>query len=322
MARIEPISETSIARAADYLRAGRLVAFPTETVYGLGADATNDRAVADIFAAKNRPDFNPLIVHVTSLNEAETLGEFSPTALRLAARFWPGPLTLIVNRKAYCPISLLASAGLNTLALRVPGAKDARRMIAQARCPIAAPSANASGRLSPTTAQHVAASLGESVKSVALILDGGACVIGVESTVLDVSNINTDQVSLLRPGGLSLEAIEEALGKSVSTQTPAQNDAAPKSPGMLASHYAPVRPLRMNATLAEPGEALLGFGPNAGGATLNLSRTADLTEAAAHLFAFLHQLDTEPHKAIAVMEIPETGLGQAINDRLRRAAAP
>jgi L-threonylcarbamoyladenylate synthase len=195
-------------------------------------------------------------------------------------------------------------------------------MIAQAGCPIAAPSANASGRLSPTTAQHVAASLGESAESVALILDGGACVIGVESTVLDVSNINTGPASLLRPGGLSLEAIEEALGKPVSTQTTAQNDAAPISPGMLASHYAPVRPLRMNATMAGQGEAFLGFGPNADGTTLNLSQSADLTEAAAHLFAFLHQLDTEPHKAIAVMEIPDIGLGRAINDRLRRAAAP
>jgi L-threonylcarbamoyladenylate synthase len=314
MVEILPITDAAIARAAELLRNGALVAFPTETVYGLGGDATDDAAVAAIFAAKNRPDFNPLIVHLASAADASEYGELNATAERLAERFWPGALTLVVRRRADCRISLLASAGLDTLALRVPGHDAARRLIEAAGCPIAAPSANASGRLSPTEAEHVAASLGDKV---ALILDGGPCRIGVESTVLDVTG---DMPCLLRPGGIAVEEIEEALGSTVALPAPG-DDTAPRSPGMLAAHYAPKRPLRMNAENRRPGEAVLGFGPGFDAAELNLSPAGDTTEAAANLFASLHQLDRPPFTGIAVAPIPETGLGRAINDRLRRAAA-
>jgi len=313
MASIDPISDENIERAAALLRAGRLVAFPTETVYGLGGDATNDRAVAEIFAAKNRPDFNPLIVHVTHKAAAEEIGHFTETAHALADQFWPGALTLILRRTSDCAISALASAGLDSLAIRVPGHELARTLIERTGHPIAAPSANASGRLSPTTAQHVADQLGDKIP---LILDGGPCTIGVESTVVDLTG---EIPTLLRPGGIPVEAIEQSLGMKVPA--PVHKDGAFKSPGMLASHYAPERPLRLNANCAEPDEALLGFGPGVTNATLNLSESADLTEAAANLFAYLHRLDTAPHRAIAVMPLPEDGLGRAINDRLRRAAA-
>lgn len=312
MVEIEPISDESIAAAAAHLRAGRLVAFPTETVYGLGADATNDRAVAEIFAAKNRPDFNPLIVHAADRDAAERYVGFNKMAAMLAAEFWPGPLTLVLPRTQECAVSALASAGLDTVAIRVPGDATARRLIAAAGCPIAAPSANLSGRLSPTTARHVAEQLGDTV---ALILDGGPCAVGLESTVLDVGG---PAPVILRPGGVTVEEIGRVLATKVEYAGSTEN--APKSPGMLASHYAPTRPLRMNAAEAGPGEALLGFGPNVPDATLNLSVTGDLVEAAANLFACLHRLDAPPAQAIAVMPIPETGLGRAINDRLRRAA--
>jgi len=313
MARVLPISPENIAKAAQALQAGQLVAFPTETVYGLGADATNDRAVASIFEAKGRPRFNPLIVHVPDTETARGLADFSPMAETLAARFWPGALSLVAPLRKDSNLSLLVSAGLETVAVRVPAVESARNLLRAAGIPIAAPSANTSGRISPTTAQHVAAELGDRV---AIILDGGPCGIGLESTVLDTT---TAPPAILREGGVTAESIEAALG--VALTVAASNDHAPQSPGMLTSHYAPARPLRMNATTANPGEGLLGFGP-APKAIRNLSPAGDLGEAAANLFADLRMLDTPPWTGIAVMPIPETGLGRAINDRLRRAAAP
>ena len=305
---------TAIDEAAALLRRGELVAFPTETVYGLGGDATDDRAVAAIFAAKGRPRFNPLIVHVAEPAEAQRLARFDTRAVLLAERFWPGPLSLVLQRAERCPVSLLASAGLDTLALRLPAHALARDLIRRAGRPLAAPSANRSGRVSPTTAAHVAAELDGRI---AAILDGGPCSIGLESTVLDLSGAHP---LLLRPGGLPLEALEAVLG-------PIERAAAgetPRAPGMLASHYAPALPLRLHARAVAPGEALLAFGPNppTGAArTMNLSEAGDLVEAAANLFAALRALDQPDYTAIAVMPIPEHGLGLAINDRLRRAAA-
>lgn len=311
-ARIEAATPLSVAEAGILLRAGQLVAFATETVYGLGGDATNDRAVAAIFAAKGRPSFNPLIAHVADFDQVETLVQVDDRARALMARFWPGPLTLVLPRAAHSPISLLASAGLDTIAIRMPDHDVARAIIRAAGCPIAAPSANRSGAVSPTTAAHVAESLGERA---GLIIDGGPCRVGVESTVLDLS---TPIATLLRPGGITAEQIEAVLGQKPRS---AQADAsAPKSPGMLESHYAPARPVRLNAGHAHAGEALLGFG--AMDCTLNLSPTGDLEEAAAHLFAMMRALDRAPFTALAVAAIPEHGLGAAINDRLRRAAAP
>ena len=303
-------------QAAALLRAGRLVAFPTETVYGLGGDATNDKAVAAIFAAKGRPEFNPLIVHVAATHDAEALVEWNETAQLLASKFWPGPLTLVLPRKPNCPISLLASAGLDTLAVRMPAHPVALALLRATGKPIAAPSANAFGKLSPTTPQHVAESLGGKVD---LILDGGPSAVGVESTVLDLT---TPSPTLLRHGGVTREQLEQVLGKMFEA---VHDDTAPKSPGMLSSHYAPNLPLRLNAKEAAADEALLAFGPDAdvkgGSVRLNLSPRGDLNEAAANLFAMLRQLD-QPHlRGIAVMPIPKTGLGAAINDRLKRAAA-
>ena len=306
--------ESGIAAAVEALRAGRLVAFPTETVYGLGADATDDRAVAAIFAAKMRPNFNPLIVHVAETAMAETLTRFDERARLLAHRFWPGPLTLVLPRSADCPVSLLASAGLPTLAVRVPRHPVAARLLASFGRPIAAPSANPSGRLSPTTAAHVAAALGNAV---AVILDGGPTEIGLESTIVDLSGASP---ALLRLGGLAQEEIEALIGPLAAPEL----DRGPKAPGMLASHYAPRLPLRLDARTVASDEALLAFGPAAPAgahATLNLSEAGDLVEAAANLFAFLHRLDASGARAIAVMPVPERGLGRAINDRLRRAAA-
>jgi L-threonylcarbamoyladenylate synthase len=311
MPRIEPITPQSLAAAGRALRAGQLVAFPTETVYGLGGNATDDRAVAAIFDAKGRPSFNPLIVHLPDAAAVTNHATTNDTARRLMAEFWPGALTLVLPRKPDSPISRLACAGLDTVALRVPAHIDARALLRAADIPIAAPSANRSGRLSPTTAAHVAASLGEHV---AIILDGGPCAIGLESTVLDVSGPSP---FILRPGGVTQEAIEAALGHPVCVA--ATDDSAPKSPGMLSSHYAPELPVRLDARSAEPGEALLGFGCTKD-ATLNLSADGDLVEAAANLFAFLDALDRPEYSAIAIAPIPETGLGRAINDRLRRAA--
>jgi L-threonylcarbamoyladenylate synthase len=314
MADIAPAGAAAIARAAALLRAGRLVAFPTETVYGLGGDATNDDAVAGIFAAKARPRFNPLIVHVRELPEAEALAVFNSPARHAAARFWPGPLTLVLPRQPSVALSLLASAGLDTVAIRIPAHPVTQALLREAGRPIAAPSANRSGRVSPTSATHVAVDLGDDV---AMILDDGPTPVGLESTVLDLSG---KAPALLRPGAVTFEVLTELLGP-IALPGPG----LPKSPGMLASHYAPRLPVRVAATEARPGEALLAFGPDAppGFAdVLWLSRAGNLVEAAANLFAMLRRLDHPPFTGIAVMRIPEHGLGRAINDRLRRAAAP
>ncbi len=305
----------AIAAAADALKAGQLVAFPTETVYGLGADAESDSAVAGIFAAKNRPTINPLIVHVADRAMAERLARFDERARQVAAHHWPGPLTLVLPRQEDCPVSLLATAGLDTLAIRLPNHPVAAALLHAFGGPIAAPSANPSGRLSPTDAAHVADSLGGSV---AIILDGGATPIGLESTIVDLSQ---QQPLLLRPGGLAVEEIERLIGPLGL----ADPGGGPRAPGMLASHYAPRLPLRLNAGGAGPRHALLAFGAKAPAgalAMLNLSAAGDLREAAANLFAYLRRLDASGADEIAVMTIPEQGLGRAINDRLRRAAAP
>ena len=300
-----------IARAASLLRDGKLVAFPTETVYGLGGDATNDGAVAAIYAAKGRPSFNPLIVHVPDAEGAARVVTMDARARDLAARFWPGPLTLVLPRRADSSVSLLASAGLDTLAVRVPDHSMAQKLLQAVGRPLAAPSANPSGRISPTTAAHVAQGLGDAV---AMILDGGPCRVGVESTVLDLTGLNA---VLLRPGGLTREAIEAEIGPIAIAE--ANDETAPRSPGRIAAHYAPNLPLRMNVDATKPGEALLGFGATPG-ATMNLSPAGDVVEAAANLFAMLRALDSAPFTAIAVAPIPELGLGVAMNDRLRRAA--
>jgi len=314
MSEIQTPDAAAIDRAARLICAGGLVAFPTETVYGLGADAGDDQAVARIFAAKGRPAFNPLIAHAADLAHAERLAHVSPAARALAERFWPGPLTLVLPRRADAPVSLLATAGLDTVAVRVPGHPLALALIAAAGRAIAAPSANRSGSVSPTRAEHVRDSLGDRV---GLILDGGPCRVGVESTILDLAGARP---RLLRPGGISLEALEEALGTPIDAAAPPAGS-APTAPGQLASHYAPRARMRLEADTARPGEALLGFGP-APAADLNLSPAADLTEAAANLFAMLRALDARGVDSIAVMPIPDHGLGRAINDRLRRAAAP
>jgi L-threonylcarbamoyladenylate synthase len=307
-----------IADAARYVRQGGLVAFPTETVYGLGADATNDLAMAAIFSAKGRPSFNPLIVHVPSLAAAERFGVFNARARTLAAAFWPGPLTLVVPRTPQCPISLLATAGLETIALRCPAHPVALDLMMAARTPIAAPSANRSGHISPTTAAHVDADLGDLL---AIILDGGPTEVGLESTVVDVTG---PDVRLLRPGAVTADEISAVCGTPVLR---AGVDAAdrPTSPGQLASHYAPRAGLRMNVALPHSDEGWLTFGAAPTGAAahqINLSPRGNLLEAAANLFAAMRRLDATGVARIAVMPIPETGLGEAINDRLRRAAAP
>ncbi len=305
-----------IAEAAALITRGRLVSFPTETVYGLGADATKDAAVAAVFDAKQRPEFNPLIIHIGDAAAAPDLVEFSDIAARLADRFWPGALSLILPRRADCPVSLLAGAGLDTLALRVPDHDIARALLTASGCPIAAPSANRSGEVSPTRAGHVADSLGGKVD---LILDGGPCRLGVESTVLDLTR---KIPAILRPGGVAREELEHAIGPvEDSLQTSSQLS----SPGMLASHYAPRLPFRTGATEIHEGEALLSFGRHAmTGFTeeRNLSLHGDLTEAAANLFAMMRALDRSEFTGIAAMAVPEEGLGRAINDRLKRAAAP
>jgi len=292
------------------------VAFPTETVYGLGADATNPDAVSAIFAAKGRPAYNPLICHVASLIEAKRLGVFDERGERLAHAFWPGALTLIVKRSADCPATQAVSAGLDSIAIRLPDHPLALSLLEAAGRPLAAPSANRSGAVSPTTAAHVVESLGTGVD---LILDGGPCRVGVESTVLAIDGATP---VLLRPGGVTLEMLEEILGE-VALAEPADAD-QPKSPGLLASHYAPDLPVRLNAKSLAPGEALLAFGADVpqGSPAMNLSERGDLEEAAANLFDYLRALDQDTYKGIAVMPIPETGIGLAINDRLRRAAAP
>ena len=306
------------------LLAGALVAFPTETVYGLGADATSNTAVAAVFAAKGRPHFNPLICHYPDAEAAFAHVEASETAQRLAASFWPGPLTLVLQRRITCPVALLAGAGLDTLAVRVPAHPVAQALLKAVGRPVAAPSANRSGAVSPTTAEHVLEGLGGRI---AAVVDGGPCAVGVESSVLDLSEARP---FLLRPGGVPAEAIEAVIGPIGRGITPAaaEQSRSLRSPGLLVSHYAPALPVRLNATTAGPDEALLAFGPPlpGGGVTYELSRAADPVEAAAHLFAGLRWLDAEGARlglrGIAVMPVPATGLGEAINDRLQRAAAP
>ena len=313
---IEPASPEVITRAGRLIRGGAAVAFPTETVYGLGANACSDTAVAHIFEIMRRPAFNPLIVHVGSFEEAAMLGDFDRMAYALADAFWPGALSIVVPRRRDCEISLLACAGLDTVAIRVPAHKTARAILAAAQCPIAAPSANASGEVSPTLARHVADSLGDAL----LIVDDGPCPVGLESTVVACSG---GQPVILRPGGITFEAIADIAGP---VKVAGEHDDGPvQSPGMLRQHYAPRSPVRLEARSVAPGEALLAFGRHEiDGASeeLNLSAGGDLTEAAANLFAMLRALDRPEHSAIAVMAIPEDGLGRAINDRLRRASRP
>ena len=297
-------------RAAGVLRDGGLVAFPTETVYGLGGDATNDMAVARIFQAKGRPRFNPLIVHVDSIARAKDFVEWSDTADRLAQAFWPGPLTLVLPLRPDAGLSPLVTADLPTLAIRMPAHPVAQSLLATFGGPVAAPSANPSGRISPTTAAHVLSGLSGRI---AAVLDGGACDVGLESTILGLSPAPT----LLRPGGLPVEPLEAALGGPLAHRTAADPLTAP---GQMASHYAPGATVRLNATGANKDELMLGFGPMQ--ADLNLSPGGDLTEAAANLFGHLHALDARVPRGIAIAPIPEKGLGRAINDRLRRAAAP
>jgi L-threonylcarbamoyladenylate synthase len=305
----------NIAAAADTLRAGGLVAFPTETVYGLGADATNGDAIASVFAAKDRPTFNPLIVHVLDADAARDIVIFNAVADQLAEAFWPGALTLVLPRRDD-RVSLLVSAGLDTLAVRAPNHPVAQALLAEAALPIAAPSANLSGRISPTAAGHVVFSLpGTQDAGPAMILDGGPCRVGVESTVVDLSG---DAPTLLRPGGVAAEDIEALIGPLARPS--ASDITVKKSPGMMDRHYAPDLALRLNATEARGGEALLAFGPNAPDEAMNLSPTGDLEEAAANLFAMIRSLDGPPFTGIAVMAVPDVGLGRAINDRLARAA--
>ncbi|MEM7745327.1 MAG: L-threonylcarbamoyladenylate synthase [Pseudomonadota bacterium] len=300
--------DAGIARAAELVRAGHLVAFPTETVYGLGGDATDATAVARIFEAKGRPHFNPLIAHVVDLAAAEALVELDGPLRALAERFWPGPLTLVAPMRPGAGVAELVTAGLPTLAVRVPAHSLAQALLGAVGRPVAAPSANPSGKISPTTASHVMDGLSGRI---AAVLDGGPCPVGLESTIIGAG---PDGPKLLRPGGLSTEEIETALGQPLGA---AGEDIT--APGQLASHYAPNAAVRLNADAPRPGELYLGFGARAGDMTL--SATGDLVEAAANLFAALRMLDGHA-RPIAVAPIPEVGLGRAINDRLRRAAAP
>jgi L-threonylcarbamoyladenylate synthase len=319
--RMKHADAAAIGEAARILAAGGLVAFPTETVYGLAADATNGAAVARLYAAKGRPRFNPLIVHVADRSVAQRLGKFDPAAAALAAAFWPGPLTLVLPKTDDCPVAELATAGLETIAVRAPNHPIAQGLIEAAGRPLVAPSANRSGHVSPTTAAHVAADLGGRID---LILDGGPTPVGVESTI--VACLFGPPV-LLRPGGVARAAVEQILGRPLGEPAQTRSD-APLAPGMLASHYAPVTRLRLDVDKVEPHEALLAFGsslpPGAvqAVALLNLSPSGDLVEAAANLFAHLRALDRAGARAIAVTPLPREGLGEAINDRLTRAAAP
>ena len=313
--RLLTASRDAIAAAARVLADGGLVAFPTETVYDLGADATNGAAVARLYAAKGRPRFNPLIAHVAEARAALRLARFSEEAKLLAGVFWPGPLTLVLPKRDDCPVSELATAGLDSIALRVPDHPIARDLLKAFGGPVVAPSANRSGHVSPTLAEHVRADLDGRID---LIIDGGPTSVGVESTIVSFLTNPT----LLRPGGLPRDAIERVLGYDLAEAEP-KVDNAPLAPGMLASHYAPRAPVRLNAVGVRPGEALLAFGPAAPSAEriLNLSPTGDLVEAAANLFSHMRVLDGSGASGIAVMPIPNEDLGEAINDRLARAAA-
>jgi L-threonylcarbamoyladenylate synthase len=318
MGNIVKADEAAIRAAAEALRAGKLVAFPTETVYGLGADATNGQAVAQVFAAKGRPSFNPLIVHVLDLGGAGRHAVLSTLARRLIDAFWPGPLTLVLDKLPGSDLSDLVTGGLDTLAVRAPDHPVARALLKEVGRPLAAPSANRSGHVSPTQAAHVAADLGDKV---AMILDGGATAHGLESTIIDARG---DVPILLRPGAVAVETIAAVLGDEV-VRAHVETESRPSAPGQLASHYAPRARVRLDVHDVRPGEALLAFGnpiPPTDGAVINLSPAGDLTEAAANLFAALRSLDAAGATAVAVMPIPEQGLGEAINDRLRRAAAP
>ncbi|WP_082907964.1 L-threonylcarbamoyladenylate synthase [Bradyrhizobium neotropicale] len=317
---ILPAGQAASEAAARTLAAGGLVAFPTETVYGLGADAANATAIAHLYAAKGRPAFNPLIAHVADLAAARRIGRFDARALKLAEAFWPGPLTLVVPKTEGCPVAELATAGLDTVAIRIPAHPVAQAILRAFGGAVVAPSANISGHVSPTLAAHVESDLSGRID---LIVDGGPVEVGVESTIIGCF----EAPMLLRPGGLSRERIEAVLGVPLA-RPPADesDDSQPLAPGMLASHYAPRACVRLNARDVSPGEALLAFGParlpglEAAAAVMNLSRAGDLDEAAANLFGYLRTLDAKGPRAIAVMAIPEEGLGEAINDRLRRAA--
>lgn len=308
-ARIVPFMPEMIALAVEVLGEGGLVAIPTETVYGLAADAANPAAVARIYEAKGRPRFNPLIAHVSSWEMAEQEAVFSAAARSCAEAFWPGPLTLVLPASRQGQVSDLARAGLDTLAVRWPGHLAARALVQALGRPVVAPSANRSGHVSPTRAEHVAADLGEAID---LIIDGGPCEVGMESTILGFEG---DAPILLRPGGIATELIAEKLGRSIRIHSPAD---AINAPGQIKSHYAPKARLRLNATHPEEGEGYLAFGENHAGG-LNLSPTGSLVEAASKLFAMLRALDVR-YARIAVAPIPDQGLGEAINDRLKRAA--
>ena len=313
--RVLRADPAAIEAAACCLTAGGLVAFPTETVYGLGAAAGNGAAIARLYAAKGRPRFNPLIAHVADVTAARRCGRFDSAAEQLAAAFWPGPLTLVLPKQADCGVAHLALAGLDSVAVRVPAHRVALALLAAFKEPVVAPSANRSGHVSPTSAVHVLADLRGRID---MVLDGGNCPIGVESTV--VACVGAPR--LLRPGGLPRDEIERVIGRALDIAPTA--DEKPLAPGMLSSHYAPKARLRLNASEAEPGEALLAFGaaPASDALTLNLSPRGDLIEAATNLFSHLRALDTSGAKTVAVMRVPRKGLGEAINDRLARAAAP
>lgn len=305
-----PDTSTGYASAAKLLQAGRLVAFPTETVYGLGADARNDTAVARIYEAKGRPSFNPLIVHFASIEAVKQHVVWSDQAELLANTFWPGPLTLVLPKRDSSDVSRLVTAGLDSLAVRMPAHPTARALLSAFDGPVAAPSANRSGQISPTQAAHVVNSLGSRVDAV---LDGGACEVGLESTIVGL----VEKPVLLRPGGVTAEAVSEVLGRPIAVR---KNADAISAPGQMTSHYAPSAGVRLNVTDWRDGEARLGFGKV--DCDLNLSEREDLVEAASHLFDYLHRLDAGDATTIAVSPIPHLGLGVAINDRLSRAAAP
>jgi L-threonylcarbamoyladenylate synthase len=318
---ILPANDAAVATAAHCLSQGGLVAFPTETVYGLGADAANPAAIARLYQAKGRPLFNPLIAHVGDIAAGIRIAHFDATATALAEAFWPGPLTLVLPKTRDCAVADLATAGLDTVAVRVPAHPVARAILLAFGGPVVAPSANLSGHVSPTSAEHVHSDLKGRID---LIVDGGAVAVGVESTIVGCF----DTPMLLRPGGLPRGEIERVLGRALA-QPPEDADSdtgQPLAPGMLASHYAPRTPVRLNVERIEAGEALLAFGPGlvagveAAAAVMNLSARGDLNEAAANLFGYLRALDTRGTRVIAVMPVPHHGLGEAINDRLRRAA--